>query len=84
VTDDELLAELSQLRPDIGPERIAELRGLPQELRRPLLDLYATQDWTPPSEAAGARFLAIVQALGGVAGSVGQVAGAVAGVKGAV
>jgi hypothetical protein len=81
VTDDELFAELSQLRPDIGPERLAELRQLPPVLRAPLLDQYVVQNWTPPSESLGTRVFEIVTALGGVGAAVGNVAAAVGGVK---
>jgi hypothetical protein len=79
--DDALFAELAQLRPDISAERFAEVRSLPPVLRVAVLQQWADQQWVPPSESAGQRFLAILAALGGVAGAVGQVEQAAAGAK---
>jgi hypothetical protein len=81
VNDDEMFAELAQLRPDLDAGRLAEIRSLPPELRAAVLQQLADQDWTHPSPDAGERFLAIVSALGAVGSAVGAVAGAAAGVK---
>lgn len=65
-------------------DEIVECAERAPQLLSAILANYQDQDWSDPSTPAGARFLAIVQALGGIAGAVGAVAGAAAGVRGAV
>lgn len=81
----ELLVEFATLTNLSDSERadlVETAERAPQLIGQALAN-YQGMNWSDPSTPAGARALAILEALGGVASAVGAVAGAVSGVKGA-
>ena len=82
----ELLVEFADLTRLSAAERadLVETAERSPELVAQVLANYQGMSWADPSTPAGARALAILQALGGVASAVGAVASAASGVKGVV
>lgn len=68
----------------LSPNEIRDLASQPENLRKLSLTVYGDQDWAQPSTPAGTRVLALLAAIGCVAGAVSGVAGAASGVAGAV
>ena len=77
MTDEALFAELAQLT-HVTPERWAQIRALPWNLRRDVLVNYADQDWSQPGTSTWDRVLQILNVLG----IIGAAAGAVVAVAG--